>query len=135
GEESGSGGVRPGAGSRDADPGRPRVSADLGGSGSRAFGEDRSRRGGDLHPRAGRRREILAARGTLAVQGAAAAWLLPVEGGQGRFRRNDRGGPYLVGIGEPAAGAAGGGPRGDGARARRGLSGGGGAPSSGGGDT
>ena len=52
--------------------------------------------------------EAVAPRGHVADQGcAAAAWLLPVESRQTRFRRDNWGGPHLVVSGELAAGAGG----------------------------
>ena len=47
GGRQGTGGVRSGTEGRGAHPGRPRISADLGGSGARAAGEDRSGGGRD----------------------------------------------------------------------------------------
>ena len=56
----------------------------------------------------GLRKKPVAPRGHLADQGCApAAWLLPVESRQTRFRRDNWGGPHLVVSGELAAGAGG----------------------------
>ena len=108
GGRQGTCGVRSCTAGRGAHPGRPRLSAGLGGSRPKAAGTDRSRGGRGLHPRVGGREEALALRGHLADQGcAAAAWLLPVESRQTRFRRDNRGGPHLVVSGELAAGAGG----------------------------
>ena len=108
GGRQGTCGVRPCPAGRGPHPGRPRLSAGLGRSRPQAAGTNRSRRGQGLPPRIGGSGEALALRGHFADQGCApAAWLLPVESSQARFRRDNGGGPHLVVSGELAAGAGG----------------------------
>ena len=103
-----------------AHPGRPGLSAGLGGSRPQAVSDRPSRRA----PRStsanwGMRRSPGATSAPRRSRSAPAAWLLPVESRQTRFRRDDWSGPHLVVCGELAAGAGGRGSRRHGSRAGR----------------